>query len=169
MSKDNNAKKVYLPCGNSTDEQIMNMTEDMKSNPLFLYLATELALQDRRLKELENEGRLNRATILDQQLRLDYAAQRLDTLTQRYDRLHEQSVLTQQVLDGVVAAVDKSNTYKTAEENEDFFNNVLEMEEQFGVPLTDLFDDPHGVLSDVDDMMNLEMSEASSLDAFMEE
>ena len=44
---------------------------DIQSNPLLLYLATEMALMETRIKQLEEDGRQHRATIVSQRLELD--------------------------------------------------------------------------------------------------
>ena len=140
---------------------------DIQSNPLLMYLATEMALMETRIKQLEEDGRQHRATIVAQRLEMDETNRQMIAMTNQYqeseaDRLNQtvrlgrqEDVITllQTRMDALQNAVNAYLYEHTTDERDEMLYFIEQEARMAGIDLTDIVDtEPDSMLDDLDVM-----------------
>ena len=138
---------------------------DIQSNPLLMYLATEMALMETRIKQLEEDGRQHRATIVAQRLEMDQTNRQMIAMTNQYqeceaDRLNQtvrlgrqEDVITllQTRMDALQNAVNAYLYEHTTNERDEMLYFIEQEARMAGIDLTDIVDtEPDSMLDDLE-------------------
>ena len=140
---------------------------DIQSNPLLLYLATEMALMETRIKQLEDDGRQHRATIVAQRLELDETNRAMIEMTNIAEERGMENISLQARVEGLQSTIDmidlRMDTMQNAINAYLFEHTSAERDEMLyfleqegrmaGINLSDIVDtDPEDMFIDLTDL-----------------
>ena len=152
----------HLPHKMKTAAEIVaNAIEDIRSNPLFLYLTTGMANLQARVDTLEKEAVEARTANVALQLQVEYLTGQSTMLQERLDETNSRLITAETAIDGLVQAADQFLEPRNFEDHDDFYNEVVQVEQNIGVAISDYFEDERTVLDPHDDYQ-------LELDGFME-
>ena len=136
---------------------------DLTSNPLFLYLASEIAGQQARIDALEREAQLNRGTIVGLHEQLDNNARDMQLQRQTINDMSER--LQEEIgrMNALVNTVDHLMSNMTHEELTDFFETLHVHEQDFHVDLDEFWDTDYMAMESDTDTIDLTQTTPISL------